>query len=793
MSAEREELAALYRQVCGFEPRGQQLEVAQHLLQGRSVVLRAPTGWGKSEAVFLPFLLGRGGALPSRLIYALPARALVNSLAERFQAYATAGGDPDLEVRAHHGAHPDSLLFWAPAVVTTLDQVVGAYACTPLSLPPAHGNIPAGAVASSLLVFDEVHTYDPLRGLQCCLFLAERACDLGVPFVFMTATLPGEVAEAIARRYGAVFVDVLQAHRPRDGERSVRVEYRPDVGIDGELVLRERGRRTLVVCNTVDRARELARALGRLGEPALLIHSRYTDHDRLTKERALQEVLGKEPSDGPCLAVCTQVVEVGLDISAEVLITELAPVDSLIQRAGRCARWGGEGRLIVCGGVSAPPYERDLMSASGQAMAEFTAGASGAGGALLDWKAERALVDQVLSSRYRGMIEPGAAGKAVKLFLEAAWEGNRKKASQAVREADACEVVVADRAGREALRLPRVKVRVGALRRLLERLEIGRPGGPEVVWRLRWEPREDEGEGKGDWKADGVSSPGEVYPGALYVLSPAVASYSADWGLVLGEGGGAHAYGGVAPGPEGDKEERSRKAAPVESWEEHALKVLKAYDELVAPRERYGLQVLARALGGDTGSSAVEEAEALVRAVLLVHDLGKLSQQWQADAWRLIEGGGTAGDARDKGMAPGGGFVAHTGTSDKGRLPPHATVSALALFEGLAQRWGVTHASAIACAVAHHHCCRARAVPRYALASGWRECVNAALERCGAKVAAVDLGRARECAEECCSLPGVVSPAAPGPWAAYVVLSRMLRLADRAGTGGIEALLETEA
>lgn len=108
------------------------------------------------------------------------------------------------------------------------------------------------------------------------------------------------------------------------------------------------GRITLVVCNTVDRAIETFNALAKCGrtEGLELVHSRFRPAERenwrhrfLTKDACQQGV--------DRIIVATQVVEAGVDISATCLVTELAPWSSLVQRFGRCARYGGTGTVIV--------------------------------------------------------------------------------------------------------------------------------------------------------------------------------------------------------------------------------------------------------------------------------------------------------------------------------------------------------------------------------------------------------------------------------------------------------------
>ncbi len=110
----------------------------------------------------------------------------------------------------------------------------------------------------------------------------------------------------------------------------------------------EYGRITLVVCNTVHRACETFDALkvsGRV-DGLELVHSRFRPREReVWRDRFLTRA-GCSP-DSDRIIVATQVVEAGVDISAGCLITEFAPWPSLVQRFGRCARYGGSGKVLV--------------------------------------------------------------------------------------------------------------------------------------------------------------------------------------------------------------------------------------------------------------------------------------------------------------------------------------------------------------------------------------------------------------------------------------------------------------
>jgi len=77
----------LYNQ-CGISsPTQHQQDAWNALSQGKPVLLRAPTGSGKTEAVVLPFLHFGGQVIPVRLLYALPLRSLANQLADRISSY----------------------------------------------------------------------------------------------------------------------------------------------------------------------------------------------------------------------------------------------------------------------------------------------------------------------------------------------------------------------------------------------------------------------------------------------------------------------------------------------------------------------------------------------------------------------------------------------------------------------------------------------------------------------------------------------------------------------------------
>ena len=131
---------------------------------------------------------------------------------------------------------------------------------------------------------------------------------------------------------------------------------------------------TLVVLNTVERAiavwkaLQSDRALEDTRSDIRLVHSRFRPLERKSWSDDFLNRKACAPGTNRII-VSTQVIEAGVDISASLLVTELAPWPSLVQRFGRCARWGGSGQVIVAdfehkSDKKAAPYSIDELDAS---------------------------------------------------------------------------------------------------------------------------------------------------------------------------------------------------------------------------------------------------------------------------------------------------------------------------------------------------------------------------------------------------------------------------------------------
>jgi CRISPR-associated endonuclease/helicase Cas3 len=667
--------------LAGRQPYPHQLKTAKKLLEGKSVVLRAPCGSGKTEACYVSLILGRDSCLPDRLIYSLPTRALVEDVTSRIKKGMSRIGLPPI-VSPQHGANSEDPFFKSEIVVATIDQTIGAYCCTPLSLPAHLGNIPAGAAVSSFLCFDEAHVYDHLLGLQSVLVLVERTTNLELPFLIMSATLPDSFIEWF--RENEVFSDKIAIVEGKDKDvpkrqnRCVILKWK-DKLLEHKDVLdcAESWRRIMVVCNTVDRAQKLyesiKKPLKHRGFNVFLLHSRFLDTDRERIEKNMKTCL-EDPERKTCL-ITTQVCEVGLDISCDLLLTELAPPDSLIQRMGRCAREGGRGEVWVFKVEYYAPYGNEDMEKSRNYISERLDGKR------IGWNEELEFVNTLLGEKFERIMNDKSRRNKILLSLgDAAFKGSKQGIERNVREVLSANLTIHDDPNEldysEILHMPWINVDIRVLRRPLEKTKY---------WQINF-THDEHGKPKFYSKQNA-----ELYPYEYYIVHPDYVKYDSDMGLILDRKGKSLKTFNLISKP------KLRYEYPNEEWEKHVEKCLTAFSHIKVTEGR-ALKLLAKIINCELGKT-----EGLIALSLVVHDLGKLNKEWQ----------------KKVGIKTNHIPLAHIPLERKIGIP-HATVSAYAthqLFVNLLEKR--LYAVAFKLAIGHHHHTRAEHVPPYSL--GWQK------------------------------------------------------------------------
>lgn len=233
-------------------------------------------------------------------------------------------------------ARIDSLRAWSTPVVTcTVDTVLG------LMANQRRGLYAWPALSGAAFVFDEIHAYDDRLFGKLLRFIGDLK---GLPVLLMTASLPESRLRdlrQIVKRHREC--DLVQIAGPPELE-SVKRYHREHCAGDGDILKRVQTElsqtgnpgRVLWVCNTVNRAISFAEQCEASGLSPLVYHSRFRYGDRVRQHKAVIEQFRADTK--PALAICTQVAEMSLDLSATLLVTDRAPIPALIQRLGRLNR-----------------------------------------------------------------------------------------------------------------------------------------------------------------------------------------------------------------------------------------------------------------------------------------------------------------------------------------------------------------------------------------------------------------------------------------------------------------------
>jgi CRISPR-associated endonuclease/helicase Cas3 len=275
-----------------------------------------------------------------------------------------------------------SLGFWSRRYFSaTVDQFLGfmEHSYPGLCLLPV--------LADSAVIIDEVHSFDRRMFNTLISFLK----NFDIPVLCMTATLPTGRKQQLIDAGLQVFPtedDREQLADLKEKEEHPRYDLEPvenfKAAFDKAIMAYRAGERVLWVVNTVDRCIAIAERLeDKLKVPVLTYHSRFRLKDRQKVHKNTVDAFAyeKEQKDRkPAIAVTTQVCEMSLDLDADVLITELAPVPSLVQRFGRSNRHlarGYEFRAKIHTYSPPPksikPYSKEELDIARQFIGELSA------------------------------------------------------------------------------------------------------------------------------------------------------------------------------------------------------------------------------------------------------------------------------------------------------------------------------------------------------------------------------------------------------------------------------------
>lgn len=373
----------------GFKPMPMQIEMFDAIYdpdnnKHPAILLKAPTGTGKTEAVLFPAL-----ASGYRLFLPLPTRSLLNDQKERIEKYlkkfSQISPNREFSLVVDTGSqmyrwvykngeevkrtlNPRRHLYKGDVILTTIDKFLYRYFAFgdkqksftfPLRI---NGE-------KTLICFDEAHSYDDISFTNF-QSLVRSLYEAGRSLVLMTATMPPQLAQHFDYLEPLDFTNSSKPHHrnfewlsniPCYQENSEgQKDFRDFQNQFAQIVLEEwqtkNNPRILAVVETVRDAAAIYQQIKQeldfkedaSGRFVFLYHGRIADQLRPDIYRKIK---CRDDTKQPYIIITTSAIEVGCDLNAEVLVTQICPPENLIQRAGRCNRRGDvrDAKVIVIG------------------------------------------------------------------------------------------------------------------------------------------------------------------------------------------------------------------------------------------------------------------------------------------------------------------------------------------------------------------------------------------------------------------------------------------------------------
>ena len=308
-------------------------------------IVVASTGAGKTDYLFR--------RTQKRVFYTLPFQASINAMYKKVKNDLLPT-NPDLDIRLLHSAskvvarkNPEekalqnlvgsSIKILTPHQIASIIFGTNAYESVLLDLK------------SNDVILDEIHTYTGVSR-AIVLKIVQVLKNIGCRIHIGTATMPTDLYNRIINILGKENVFEVKLENNELEKFNRHITHKIDSWEDSQKIIFKsiaKNEKVLIVANRVKKAQEWYSELKEAypNIPALLIHSRFKRGDRNHKEK---ELLGLDEkgnslnifntSNQACIVISTQVVEVSIDISFDLMITETAPLDSMIQRFGRVNR-----------------------------------------------------------------------------------------------------------------------------------------------------------------------------------------------------------------------------------------------------------------------------------------------------------------------------------------------------------------------------------------------------------------------------------------------------------------------
>lgn len=674
------EFADFYRSITsddknpkGFPPYAYQQKIAELLLNGKNVIVSVPTGAGKTWASIMPFLfarhLGRTD-FPQKMIYSLPLRTLCNSISEDVKG-ALQKTEFTCITSIQTGEFNEDMHFQNDIVFSTIDQTLSNFLCFPLPLSQKQANINAGALIGSYLVFDEFHLMDSERSMATTLGVLKMLGNLSRCCI-MTATLSKEFMQSIKdnlHNYEIVtlgnFIEdrtKIKSLLPSENKKKVYVKNNK---ISAKVISQKHRKKTIVLCNRVDTAQKIYNDIiegdnlkikNINKENIICLHSRFFIKDRKEKENKLKLLFGKKANPNEdAILIATQVIEAGMDISCDMMHTEISPINSFLQRVGRCARFADEkGEIYVYDVLSVEekelvnieveneedkreirmlnnrylPYDRDICKATLSELIKIKT---------LDGDIPDKLVQKVLLKKELSIFKRMKTIDFNWALIKSSWcDCEKSNYRKTIRDIQNVEIIIInDEQCEEVERYPFLYQSLGMyrfslsswLKKIVETNEFDNEDW--LVKRLNEKHdmfldnvEEINYELKIISKVDFNDLPLRVYLNAKYF------GYSKSFGLNWEY---SKTYNNTSPKSEWQEKENKLKPLIKDTFHQHNMALIGVFEKefLGESRDKLDFVFNELAIYIDKEDFQKEDFIRLIKLMIILHDYGKLNEKWQ--------------------------------------------------------------------------------------------------------------------------------------------------------------------
>lgn len=365
-----------FEEIFDFAPRQAQSDFIKKVTESGVYVLESSTGSGKTEAALYAAYKLISDDKNSGFYFALPTKLTSDKIHERVQKFVNTICGGHIPVMLAHGSawlndkYTEMLeaggeefeaggTWFTPRKRTLLAQFgVGTVDQALMSIMNVkHFFVRAFGLAGKVVILDEVHSYDMYTGTILDK-LVEYLTKIGCTVIILSATLTSVRKKCLVQfvgdepnsyplityknnKNGGVIASELQA----DKEVAINFKYTNEVNEIVKLAIEkaEKGQSVLWINNTVAAAQNAYRIVKSFASErtfdAGLLHSKFTVERRRELEDIWMKKLGKGANrERGSILIATQVVEQSVDMDADFMITELAPIDMIIQRIGRLWR-----------------------------------------------------------------------------------------------------------------------------------------------------------------------------------------------------------------------------------------------------------------------------------------------------------------------------------------------------------------------------------------------------------------------------------------------------------------------